>query len=872
MQKIIIMAIITAICFAASAFAAIINIPADYPTIQQGINASTDGDTVLVQPGTYVENINFNGHNIVLGSLFLTTGDTTYIAETMIDGDSSGSVVTFESGEDSTAIITGLTLRNGGYWIDGGGILCLNSDPTIIRNKIFNNSALNGAGIFLSFSNAIIMENDIAENYGRVNGGGIFSNQSNATMVDNYISGNQAGYDGGAIFCSYSSPRIENNKFLNNSAGHFGGAIHCRNESLPTIINSMFSENTADKGAGIHCVNSGLILTNSTLSTNWTGGWGGGLAFEQINNRHIELRNSIIWANSSSEFPEILIEGSSPVYAFYCNIRGGWQFGNGNIDSDPLFLDAYNNIFNVCIQSPCIDAGDPDITDPDGSRSDIGVYFSEHPLCDMGNMWYVSITGNDTTGDGSQGNPFRTIQHTILESFYGDTVVVENGTYNENVTIIDKNIILASRYIHSEDTTDILGTMINGDSTGSVITLLGCNEETEILGFTIENGYNISSGGGIHCTNSSPTIRNNIIHENHAGGNGGGIYCAGNSNPRIFNNDIFNNTARSGAGIMSIASNSIIVNNSIHNNTSSSSGGGLELFCTYSYIAGNVIYNNISTISIPYVGGHGGGVYCSGSPVFIGNLLFGNIAENRGGGMELYGDAIFMNNIFFNNFGTRAGGAILCSYRSYPIIHNTIFWNNNAQEGSQIFVETGGGPLLSFSNIQGGWEGEGNIDIDPLFRDPDNGDFHLMSTACGDPFDSPCIDAGSPAFIDSLLDCSWGLGTILSDMGAYGGGDSVIVDIDEYIENLPDKFALLQNFPNPFNPSTKIGYSLPTQSHVRIEIYNILGQKIATLFEGNMQAGHHAIAWQADDFPSGVYFARVETAKNSQSIKMVLIK
>ena len=56
--------------------ATVINIPADYATIQAGIDASSDGDTVLVQPGTYVENINFNGHNVVLGSLFLTTGDT----------------------------------------------------------------------------------------------------------------------------------------------------------------------------------------------------------------------------------------------------------------------------------------------------------------------------------------------------------------------------------------------------------------------------------------------------------------------------------------------------------------------------------------------------------------------------------------------------------------------------------------------------------------------------------------------------------------------------------------------------------------------------------------------------------------------------
>lgn len=76
----------------ASIPATIINIPDDYPTIQAGIDASSDCDTVLVQPGTYVENIDFNGHNIVVGSLFLTIGDTSYISSTVIDGDSSGSI------------------------------------------------------------------------------------------------------------------------------------------------------------------------------------------------------------------------------------------------------------------------------------------------------------------------------------------------------------------------------------------------------------------------------------------------------------------------------------------------------------------------------------------------------------------------------------------------------------------------------------------------------------------------------------------------------------------------------------------------------------------------------------------------------------
>ena len=71
-----------------SVSARIINIPADYLTIQTGIDASINGDTVLVQPGTYIENVNFNGQNIALASMFITTRDTAYISSTIIDGNS----------------------------------------------------------------------------------------------------------------------------------------------------------------------------------------------------------------------------------------------------------------------------------------------------------------------------------------------------------------------------------------------------------------------------------------------------------------------------------------------------------------------------------------------------------------------------------------------------------------------------------------------------------------------------------------------------------------------------------------------------------------------------------------------------------------
>jgi len=203
--------------------ATIINVPADQSTIQAGIDASVDGDTVLVQPGTYVENINFNGHNIVLGSLFLTTQDTSYISSTIIDGNQSGSVVTFNNGEGLSTQLMGLSVTNGRVlgtiWSGGGGVLCSGASPHISYCKIFNNTT---------------------ESYNWTSGGaGVKCLNSSPIIANTIISNNTLiGGRGGGLYVSHGSPIILSSTIVNNSGSgiYFYSEV---NNHKPIVINSI---------------------------------------------------------------------------------------------------------------------------------------------------------------------------------------------------------------------------------------------------------------------------------------------------------------------------------------------------------------------------------------------------------------------------------------------------------------------------------------------------------------------------------------------------------------------------------------------------------------------------------------------------------
>jgi len=399
--------------FHLSGIAATIYVPDTHATIQAAINASSDGDTIIVRSGTYVENIDLMGKAITLKS---ETGP----GRTTIDGNKAGSTVKIHSGEGSDTVLEGFTITNGtghqsGPYIYGGGIYCMDSSPTITDNLITGNKIEDdGGGIYCAGSSTpIITKNVIKENIAERNGGaiscgydttalitfnvimenkcdsyggGIWCTRCSPTISNNLITGNYADYgEGGGIACHNGvSVVISGNVISRNESGRYGGGIYCwgtpavimdniiagndsstgggiycRYRSKAKIMNNLIMCNTASRGGGLSFLDDSTTIINNTITANSASGSGGGL---YCDDSHPVVSNTILWDNSAPSGLEIYVESGSPTVT-YSDVKGGWA-GTGNIDSDPLFVDAALLDCHLTVNSPCKDSGDSSAVPP----------------------------------------------------------------------------------------------------------------------------------------------------------------------------------------------------------------------------------------------------------------------------------------------------------------------------------------------------------------------------------------------------------------------------------------------------------------------------------------------------------------------------
>ncbi|MFC1805478.1 choice-of-anchor Q domain-containing protein [Planctomycetota bacterium] len=324
---------------------------------------------------------------------------------------------------------------------------------------------------------------------------------------------------------------------------------------------------------------------------------------------------------------------------------------------------------------------------------------------------------------------FTTIQEAITNAASGDTIVVTADTYNEKLSVINKDVSLIGAGVGQ--------TVVDAGGAGSCLFMQGVTSAARVEGITFTNGGNVSNGGGIYLYGASPLITHCEVVDNHVSQRGGGLYVF-ESSPKIEHCFVTGNTAtgtatgHGGAGLYIGISSATLDSNTISGNTASLTGGGVYLSSSTATLVNNVVADNQSGVSA-------GGIYLLNS------------------GATLTNNTVASNALTASTFG---GAGILNSGGS-PAITNTIVSDNT---GADDLTIDSGFPTVTFCNIGSGpLDGEGNISADPGFVGAASGDYHL---AAG----SLCIDAGTnDAAALPTVDKDGNdriLGSVV-DMGAY---------------------------------------------------------------------------------------------------------
>jgi len=393
-----------------------------FATIQTAIDSSSNGDTVLVAAGTYNESINYNGKNIIVGSLYLTTQDTSYISSTIIGGDSSGSIVLFESFEDSTAVLNGFTFQN--IFFNSGDelqtIININeSSPKIINNR-FDNFYLfqdvESAVIYCENSNSLIMNNEFTNGSvgnGYVLGGFILSKNSNVTIKNNRIENGYVGFaePSGYIVSVNSDNIIESNVIINPSMGYcvICAAISILDGSNCILRNNFIFQAYGDGYGAVVASQSQYVSHNNTFVSNSRG-------YANLSSDGI-VSNDIVYGSSNA----VYLDGNSTIQVSYSDIEGGWE-GVGNIDANPLFCNPDSGDYTLAENSPCVGTGE--------NGANMGAFGVG---CDIQVDWDFSLSEPviEVMGTDNVWNPGDTIS--VEMDFCNNTDVAHN--YYPGVTI-----------------------------------------------------------------------------------------------------------------------------------------------------------------------------------------------------------------------------------------------------------------------------------------------------------------------------------------------------------------------------------------------------------------------------------------------------
>lgn len=677
---------------------------------------------------------------------------------------------------DAAAILDGFTIKDGNprvsYGTDyhcGGGMFNGDGNCPTINNCIFkHNAAVYGAGMYNAklssptITRCIFMENaagaKIVQNEGGY-GGGLYTNSTNAIISD----------------CA----------FVNNTAISQGAGILCQGQVI--LTRCTFQGNSSDKGGGLFLISSGAVtITYCVFHKNTAGRYGGGLYSEggSPSLSHCSfLGNSAYYSGGG-----MYNKGGMPAI-LNCSFMQNITVHNLHEGGAGMFNDGCCATITGCI----FEANNTTYPENEGAWNAPGGGITNYKNSN-GLIVRCSFLRNSAGGGGGIYNS-------------GSSPVVRDCTFTENSAGGRGGCGGGMATFHYNPIQ-----YVGGESIPSYPIVIDCIFErnyTEGIhsyapgGGGMYGGYkainclfkqNISAGfggGAAHCDN----VIDCIFEHNEAAEGGGGIEAA-----RNVSNCIFSNNKAAQGGAMTLTSykeqgsinitDSLFLKNTVAGEDQNIGGGAIYGYFSKATVRdcrflGNTVHGANSA--------YGGGIYGYGSILSITNSLFvGNHVQGvigYGGAIcdyENVGTSTIRNCTFLANSATgttNSFGGGICNYGSDDGITNCILWRNSALQGAQFYTMASGTSVVTYSDIEGGFAGQGNISLPPQVvrypsagddgqwgtSDDDYGDLHLLP-------DSPCVDTGSNAAVPAgetgllgtprVVDGDWD-GTPVVDMGAY---------------------------------------------------------------------------------------------------------
>lgn len=652
-------------------------------TIQAAINATSDGDTVFVLPGTYVEKIDFHGKAITVRS-------ATGAENTTIDGNNSGPVVTCNSGEGPDSVLQGFRITSGSTTVDGGGMLNAFSSPTIIECRFTGNETTgNGAGMANFAASPTIQDCLFSFNWagdeppadGKGRGGAIYSVGGVLTIMDTTFMTCYSTDRGGVIALFNNATSTLDNCEFQTSGGAIGfglgGAIYA-DDSHVSAESCMFDGISAIEGGTLMAVNDSTVQFNGCTIVDSVALNRGGAA-------------------------SLYDSAASFVGCSFSNLSadegGGISVSGGSLTTTLCGFSQSNATFNA---GGAIRAFDADV---------------QLGLC--------------TFQDNSSNWHGGAIQAMLSE------LTLQGCTFSSNNSRARGGAIHSTNSIVTADACTFTGNLVNyadSQSVGGGLAIVGTgNGPSNVMNCSFM-GNSATTGGGLYAQGNNVTIAGCTMQDNIADWLGGGAYLTSLNSAhtiRIHDCEILENQAAHAGGGISIGGiGRVIVSATQITGNAAETGGGIRCYQNRAVFHGCRINDNTASEQ-------GAALDVSGTTAgidIINCLVHNNSAPSGGGAISESGEGLWQGRFHLANctIANNVGGGIRTNESSTgSTISNAIVWGN--LDGGQLI---GALPTVRYSNVQGGAPGLGNMNSNPLFQGALAGNYRLLAA-------SPCIDAGN---------------------------------------------------------------------------------------------------------------------------------